>query len=919
MEKHDRNHIRQALESRLEFESMLADISARFVNLPAHRVDEAIRDALRRVCESLGVDLCVLWQWFGGDRRLMVLSHFHGEVPAPPPEPMPAEDFSPWSQNEILAGRIINLHSIDQMPPEAARDLETALHYGVKSMLVFPLSVGGQPPVGALSFNMTKAAREWPAEVVNRLRLVAEMFANALARKQAEDDLRESQERLSLAAEAAGVGLWSLDTDSGRFWTASPIREIFGFSPEIDITLDSFLAVVHPEDCDRIRQLIAESLREDCEIVVEYRIVRPDGGIRWIASRGRPRRDAAGKPVHLTGLSMDITAQKQTESLLLEQRNRLAAAVELAGLGFYDMRQDPMTVYLDEQARAILGIAPGEDGRVRDIFLGNIHPDDQEKVRQLSHDYLAGKINQVKLIYRYLHPTAGERWLSHFACIMERDSQGRARRALGILQDITVNRLAELALAESELQKTAILASLASHVAVIGRDGRIIAVNEAWRRFGAENGGSEADSAPGTNYLAVAERAAGSGSGAANVALAGIRQVLDGADRFEYEYECHSPDRKRWFLMIVTPFRGAGGGAVIAHINVTEQKESRLALERAYAEIQQLKDRLQQENIYLRQEVSLDHASGEIIGQSAAIRRVLRLAEQVAPTDSSVLIQGETGTGKELVARIIHRRSPRHNRLMVKVNCSALPATLIESELFGREKGAYTGALTRQAGGFEVADGSTLFLDEIGALPLDLQAKLLQVLQEGRFERLGSAKTVSVDVRLIAATNRDLAEEVRKGKFRQDLYYRLNVFPIQVPPLRERTEDIPLMVQAFVDEFASKFGRKIQLVPRRVMDMLLRYAWPGNIRELRNVVERAVIVSPGETLRLELPDMAAGSPGAFSTMAETEAEHIQASLRQTGGRIKGAGGAAARLGMKPSTLYSRMKKLGIPTKTQDGQ
>jgi PAS domain S-box-containing protein len=907
------------LEFRLGFESLLADISARFVSLPAHRVDEAIRDAQRRVCDLFGVDLCMLWQWVDADRRFMALSHYYGEMPAPPPEPVRADEFYPYYQHEILAGRVVKITSLDEMPPEAARDAETSRQFGVKSTLAFPLSVGDELPIGALAFNTLKAESEWPEKTTNRLRLVAQIFANALARKWAEHNLRESQERLDLAAGAAGAGFWNLDAASGRFWISDQTRAIFGFSPETELTLESFLAVVHPEDRELVQQTIAESLRESQEHTVEYRIIHRDGSVRWISSRGRAWRDTAENPGRMSGLSMDITEHKRSELLLREHRDRFAAAVELAGLGFYDMQMDPLTVFLDTRAQAILGIRPGERCQVWDYFLGNVHPDDRKKLQQLRDEYLTGDINQVKEVYRYIHPVEGERWLSHFACVFERDAQGHVRRDLGILQDITASRRAELAQAESEALKTAILSSLASHVAVIDRDGRIIAVNEAWRRFGTDNGASEADSTPGSNYLAAVERAAGSGSQDAAVALAGIRQVIDEAwERFEHEYECHSPDQKRWFLMIVTPFRGSCGGAVIAHIDVTEQKKSRLELEQAFAEIQQLKERLQQENILLHREVSLDHASDEIIGQSAAIRRVLRLAEQVAPTDSSVLILGETGTGKELIARFIHQRSRRHGRLMAKVNCSALPATLIESELFGREKGAYTGAMTRQAGRFEVADGSTLFLDEIGELPLDLQAKLLQVLQDGRFERLGSAKTVSVDVRFIVATNRDLAEEVRKGRFRQDLYYRLNVFPIQVPPLRERADDIPLMVQAFVGEFAGRIGRKIRQVPRRAMDTMLRYPWPGNIRELRNVIERAVIICPGDTLQLEIPDLAPGDLGAPSTLAETEAEYIRAMLRRTGGRVKGAGGAAALLGMKPSTLYSRMKKLGIPTRTSDG-
>jgi len=285
----------------------------------------------------------------------------------------------------------------------------------------------------------------------------------------------------------------------------------------------------------------------------------------------------------------------------------------------------------------------------------------------------------------------------------------------------------------------------------------------------------------------------------------------------------------------------------------------------------------------------------------------------VAPTASSVLIQGETGTGKELVARFIHQLSPRHGHLLVKVNCSALPPTLIESELFGREKGAYTGALTQQAGRFEVADGSTLFLDEIGELPLELQAKLLQVLQDGRFERLGSSKTISVDVRLIAATNRDLGEEIRKGTFRQDLYYRLNVFPILVPPLRERTEDIPLMVRAFVDEFAGRFGRKIRHVPRRAMDAMLRYAWPGNIRELRNVVERASIICPQEVVEVSHLGMAEQTTpntpriGSALSLDQLEKAHIGAVLATS----ETLDQAAKTLGIDASTLYRKRKQYNL--------
>jgi formate hydrogenlyase transcriptional activator len=310
----------------------------------------------------------------------------------------------------------------------------------------------------------------------------------------------------------------------------------------------------------------------------------------------------------------------------------------------------------------------------------------------------------------------------------------------------------------------------------------------------------------------------------------------------------------------------------------------------------------------------------DVTGKSPAIRKVLRQVEQVALTDSSVLIRGETGTGKELIAQAIHRLSPRGRHVMVKVNCAALPSGLVESELFGREKGAFTGALTRQVGRFEVADGSTLFLDEVGELPPDVQVKLLRVLQEGEFERLGSPRTIKVNVRVIAATNRDLTDEVRKGRFREDLYYRLNVFPIRMPPLRERPEDIPLLVWTFLEDLSSRMGKKITQVPRTTMDALQRHPWPGNVRELRNVIEHGAIITSGNTLKVPMLDDAAPAVVLPQTMADAERGHIQRVLESSGWRIKGPKGAAAALGLNPATLYSRMKKLGIRPRgqTDDG-
>ena len=342
-------------------------------------------------------------------------------------------------------------------------------------------------------------------------------------------------------------------------------------------------------------------------------------------------------------------------------------------------------------------------------------------------------------------------------------------------------------------------------------------------------------------------------------------------------------------------------------------EERTVELRTALSEIKTLKDQLEAENIYFRQEIKMKHQFDHILGQSDGLKYVLYRAEQVAPTNTTVLILGETGTGKELIAAAIHNMSPRKDRPLITVNCAALPANLIESELFGREKGAFTGADTRQVGRFEVANGSTLCLDEIGELPLEMQAKLLRVIQHNEFERLGSSHTIKVDVRIVATTNRNLEEEVRKGRFRQDLYYRLNVFPITVPPLRQRKEDIPLMVQAFIERYSRKLGKQITSIQKETMKALQDYPWPGNVRELESIIERAVILCPGPVLQLA-DKLEISSPPLSSTvrtLEETERNQILKTLSETRWRIEGKDGAAAILGLHPSTLRARMHKLGI--------
>ncbi len=348
--------------------------------------------------------------------------------------------------------------------------------------------------------------------------------------------------------------------------------------------------------------------------------------------------------------------------------------------------------------------------------------------------------------------------------------------------------------------------------------------------------------------------------------------------------------------------------------DITLRKRSEEKLRETLAELRQLKDRLQEENLYLKKEIEVEHNFREILGRSPSFKKVLAQIELVATSEATVLILGETGTGKELIARAVHDLSNRKDQPLVKVNCAALPENLIESELFGHEKGAFTGALSMRTGRFELADGGTIFLDEIGDLSRELQVKLLRVLQECEFERVGSPKTIKVDVRVIAATNRNLEMLMRDGSFREDLFYRLNVFPLHLPPLRERREDIPLLVSHFVEKYGSKIGKKIESVPQKAMNELKAYHWPGNIRELENIIERAVIISRGG--RLELGDWllregAQSRALALTTLEENERQHILKALELTGWRVSGEKGAAKLLDINPKTLQSRMSRLGI--------
>jgi PAS domain S-box-containing protein len=491
-------------------------------------------------------------------------------------------------------------------------------------------------------------------------------------------------------------------------------------------------------------------------------------------------------------------------------------------------------------------------------------------------------------------------------------------KILSIVRDITERKRAADALKESEHQVRLFVEHTPVAVAMFDREMRYLLTSRRWLK---DNQLGEQELIGRRHYEVVPD--------IPERWREGHRRCLAGAvERCEEDIFSHPDGTFDWVRWEIRPWHAVGGeigGIIMFSEMITERKRAEEALKSALAEVQQLKDRLQEENIYLQEEVRVASNFGQIIGNSPALKRVLRQAEQVALTGATVLILGETGTGKELLAHAIHNLSPRNKHTLVKVNCAALPAPLIESELFGHEKGAFTGATAQRRGRFELADGGTIFLDEVGELPLELQAKLLRVLEDGEFERVGGSRTQRVDVRVVAATNRNLAEAVRKGSFRSDLYYRLNIFPITLPPLCERREDIPMLVTHLVKQLSLRLGKEIETVPQNAMAALQNYHWPGNIRELRNVIERAVIITQGSKLQLidsaeslslgaefQQPGIQFDSqPASAETLEQSEYNLILRTLKQVYWKVEGPGGAAELLKIHPSTLRTRMKKLGI--------
>jgi PAS domain S-box-containing protein len=736
-------------------------------------------------------------------------------------------------------------------------------------------------------------------------------------RKRAEHTLRESEARFRNMADHAPVMIWISDITAAHTYVNKQWSDFTGIAGDHALGV-RWLEAVHAADRERVRAAFLAAHERNEEVRMEYHLRRHDGEYRWVINSATPRFSQSGEFLGFIGSVIDITERKRAEDVLRESEERLARTEKVSFVMVTHTDLEGRWLKVPPTLCKLLGYT--EEELLGRCFQDVTYPDDIKVNLRERMRLLAGEIKSFDLEKRYIRKDGGIVWV-YINVSLVSDEIGNPIHCRSYIRDITQRKRAEQSLRESEERLQLALES--GGMGIWDWDKRHDTFqwsNEYFTIMGLVPFSVTPTYETWTKRVHPDDLP---------VVIAEMERAIAERAHYRSEYRVVLPDGSiRWVI--------SHGKATYDHTGncvrmlgvtsaITDRKRTEEALRHALAEVQRLKERAEADNVYLREELSEAHRDGEIVGKSAAIRKVLMQVRQVAATDMTVLILGETGTGKELVARAIHGSSARKERPLVKVNCSALPAELMESELFGHEKGAFTGAVGKRIGRFELADSGTIFLDEIGDLPLGLQAKLLRVLQDGQFERVGSSKTIHVNVRVIAATNRDLSEALRQETFRSDLYYRLAVYPVQMPPLRERKEDIELLADSFLKETNRRLGKSFEAIPRRFLDALERYDWPGNVRELQNVVERAAVTSTGRSLQLpeswhlEAPvkgfaqNGMMDSPGSArgNTLQDRERAHIIEILNQTRWRIEGPNGAAVVLGLRPSTLRSRMQKLGI--------
>jgi PAS domain S-box-containing protein len=719
------------------------------------------------------------------------------------------------------------------------------------------------------------------------------------------EELRRSQEYLAKAQRLSQTGSFGWKISTGELLWSEETFRIFQYDGTTKPTVELALERVHPEDAAHVKQTIERASQDGNGFDFEHRLLMHDGSIKHVHVVAHAAQDSTGNLTFI-GAVTDITAAKQTEEALRTSEQQWRDVFE----------NNPTMYFMVDAEGVIMAVNPfgaGQLGYTVNELVGQpmlsvfYEPDREEVQRNFALCLLVLVIegargpekqpgHSMSWEVRKVRKDGSVLWVRETARAVLRAND---RVVLIAGEDITERRSAEEKIKQQELELRQVLDLAPQHVAVLGPDRDRLYVNRAVLEY----------------HGVTLEEWHGSGPRRFfhpdDWERIRSEHQSKGSIGSPYETEARllrSDGTYRWFLMRYNPLRDEQGQVIRWYIASTDIEDRR-----------QAEQRLQNENIALREEIDKASMFEEIVGTSAALQNVLSRLCKVAPTDSSVLITGETGTGKELVARAIHRRSRRSSRAFVSVNCAAIPRDLIASELFGHEKGAFTGATQRHLGRFELAEGGTIFLDEVGELPVETQIALLRVLQEHEFDRVGGNRSIRTDVRVIAATNRDLESAISVGTFRRDLFYRLNVFPIEVPPLRERKEDIPLLVEYFIDRFARKAGKGFKGVNTNSLNLLQSYPWPGNIRELQNVIERSVIVCETENFSvdeswLSRPRSAAepAGPVEFSErLAAQEKEIIEAALSECGGRVFGPSGAAARLGMPRSTLESKIRSLKI--------
>jgi formate hydrogenlyase transcriptional activator len=699
-------------------------------------------------------------------------------------------------------------------------------------------------------------------------------------RKRAEDALRRSEHFLAEAQRLSHTGSfgWNVSTDE-HFWSDETFR-IFEFG-SVKVSMPMILQRIHPRDVPTVEAAIAAASRAE-GIDLEFRLLMPDGRIKYLHIVGKASETSSAE---IIGAVMDITARKVTEIDLRRSEAQLIDAQILSHVGSVGMEVGTKRIYWSDESARIYGYPPGTEP-TSDLILQRVHPEDVHIVRGAIERAERAE-DEFDYEHRLLMPDGSIKHIYNF-CHRRKDETGNSE-VTGAIMDITERRLAE-----TELRHVVDLAPQ-----IIGVQGpqrqRLYANRVALAYYGISleewrHGSFGTDVHPEDHDRVKAH----------------IERSTSHPAAYELELRLRRRDGTyRWFLVRYNPLCDEQGRVIRWYLACTDIDDRKRA-----------EERLQEENVALREEIDKTSMFEEIVGSSPALVATLSRVSKVAGSDSTVLITGETGTGKELIARAIHRRSQRSANAFVAVNCAAIPRDLIASELFGHERGAFTGAVQRRVGRFELANGGTIFLDEVAELSLEMQATLLRVLQEREIEHVGGTKSIPIDVRVIAATNRNLPEGVANGTFREDLFYRLNVFPIEIPPLRDRKQDIPVLVEYFIHRYAAKAHKSFRRVSKKTLGRLQSYPWPGNVRELQSVIERSVVVCDTEEFVVDGSWLTTqpkldGAGALASRLSAFEKALIEEALLASGGQVFGPTGAAARLRLPRTTLESRIRALRI--------